>query len=52
MKELNPDIVVCDFFSCAGAMAARELGIPVVINVPYPLGFCELRMGMDVVNMN
>lgn len=32
-KDFNPDIVVCDFFSRFGAIAADQMGIPSVILV-------------------
>lgn len=37
MKQVAPDIVVNDFFSVPGIITAKELGIPVVINVPGPV---------------
>ena len=39
IKKIKPDIVVCDFVSKVGVMAADELGIPSVINVPGLLEF-------------
>ena len=32
-KDFKPDIVVCDFFSRFGAIAADQMGIPSVIIV-------------------
>ena len=32
-KDFKPDIVVCDFFSRFGALAADEMGVPSVILV-------------------
>ena len=40
-KDLKPDIIVCDFFSRAGAFAADEMGIPCVINCPGPIQFLK-----------
>ena len=37
VKDLAPDLVVSEFFSRNGAIAADELGIPSVINVGMPL---------------
>ena len=37
IKNLKPDIVVCDWFSRCGGYAADEMGIPCVIQVPGPL---------------
>ena len=36
-QDLKPDIIVCDVFSRAGAMAADQMGIPSVLNLPGPL---------------
>ena len=41
LRNIKPDIVVSDFFSRPGTMAADELGIPVVINVPGSLEFMD-----------
>jgi len=39
IKELQPDIVVCDFVTgMLGVLAADEMGIPSVINAPAPIG--------------
>jgi hypothetical protein len=40
-KDLQPDIIVCDFFSRNGVFAADEMGIPSVINAPAPLDFLK-----------
>lgn len=48
VHELNPDIVVCDFFSRNGILAADEMGIPSVINVPGSLTMLD-EYGMLVV---
>lgn len=37
MKEVAPDIIVCDFTSSAGIIVGDEMNIPVVINVPGSL---------------
>lgn len=34
VKELNPDIVVCDMLARPGVFAANQLGIPSVLNNP------------------
>jgi hypothetical protein len=40
-KDLQPDIIVCDFFSRLGVFAADEMGIPSVINAPEPVAFLK-----------
>ena len=36
-KEIQPDLVVSDFFFNTGAHAADELGIPCVLNIAIAL---------------
>lgn len=37
IKDLKPDLVVCDFYTRLGVEAADEMGIPSVINNPGPV---------------
>lgn len=37
IKDLKPDLVICDFFTRLGVEAADEMGIPSVINNPGPI---------------
>ena len=45
VKELNPDMVVCDFFSRNGILAADQMGIPSVVQIAIPLGlFTQFKL--------
>lgn len=46
IKKIKPDIIVCDFVSRAGILAADEMGIPCVINIPGLLEFVN-NFGMS-----
>ena len=46
LKATSPDLVVCDFISVFGLMAADQLNLPVVINCPLPLDFLINLIGM------
>jgi len=38
VKDLQPDIVICDFVTgMLGALAADEMGVPSIINAPAPI---------------
>ena len=44
LKDEDPDIVVSDFYSTFCTQAADELGYPVIIHQPGPMGMCQFMM--------
>lgn len=39
IEKINPDIIVCDFFTRIGVHIGDELGIPVIINMPALISY-------------
>ena len=51
VKQLKPDLVVCDFFSRNGALAADEMGIPSVLNIAFPFEIFTSTGLFKVINI-
>ena len=51
IKEINPDIVVCDFFARVGIYAADEMGIPSIVNIPGPVYYINDLGLLPIVRM-
>jgi len=54
IKELRPDIVIDDMVARCGAIAAEELGVPVVFNfIAGPLRFAqEIGLAFKIPNFS
>ena len=51
VKEINPDVVVYDFWSKPGAIAADKLGIPSLMNIPGPSAILEVFSMIEMPDM-
>ena len=51
IKKINPDVVVSDFVSRAGTLAADDLGIPCLINCPALVDFLDQYNAGGMINL-
>jgi hypothetical protein len=51
IKEINPDIVVHDFWCKPGAISADKLGIPSCVNIPGPNKILESFSFVEMPDM-